>query len=253
MHRFFVPVEDISDQTIVIRSKEDVKHAVKALRIQTGEEIEVSDGQGNEFVCQVTDLDQGLVEARIIEKSTNQRESGVKVTLYQGLPKSDKLELIIQKVTELGATEIVPLALERCVVKLKDDKSTTKKLDRWNRIAYEAAKQSKRGVLPEVSKPMNLKQMLDQMNRHDLVIVPYEGEQAQGIKGVLRAQPAKSVGIVIGSEGGFEQEEVEKLIAAGAKSVTLGPRILRTETAGIIATGIVQYELGDLGGQVCNE
>ena len=176
----------------------------------------------------------------------------IKIYLFQGLPKSQKMDLIVQKGTELGITEFIPTITHRVDVKLKGE---FKKLDRLNRIALEAAKQSKRSIVPRVIEPLEFEDVLGKINDLDLFIVPYENAENFGVKTLInkirseeKASDIKSVGIFVGPEGGIEEEEIEKLKEKGAHIVTLGKRILRTETAGFVATALIQYELSDLGG-----
>lgn len=255
MHRFFIPSENLIKETQKARitDKNDIKHASKALRVEIGEKIELCDQDGMEHICEVESIDSDFIECAVLESEMNTRESGIEITLFQGLPKADKLEMIIQKTTELGVVSVTPVQMKRSVAKWKDDKSAAKKLERWNKIAFEAAKQSKRGRIPTVDKPLTVKQLKDVISEFDLVVLPYENESAMGIGQVVSsAQESKtdikSVGIIIGPEGGFAEEEVELLSEAGAKSVKLGPRILRTETAGVVTVALMQFALGDLGG-----
>tara|TARA_Y100000588_G_C14149208_1_gene879817 strand:- start:248 stop:1018 length:771 start_codon:yes stop_codon:yes gene_type:complete len=255
MHRFFIPKEnlDIGTGKAKITDKNDIKHASKALRVEIGEKIELCDNEGVEHICEVIAIESDFIECDVQESVMNTRESGIHITLFQGLPKADKLEMIIQKTTELGVVSVIPVQMKRSVAKWKDDKSSSKKLERWNKIAFEAAKQSKRGRIPSVDKPLTVKQLKDVISEYDLMVLPYENESAQGIGQVVKDAQAqgediKRVGIIIGPEGGFAEEEVELLSEAGAKSVKLGPRILRTETAGVVTVALLQFALGDLGG-----
>ena len=251
MHRFFISEKELNkdSQTARIVDKDDVKHASKALRIEIDEKIELCDNEGIEHICQVTEIETDYIECQIISSKMNERESNVEITLYQGLPKSDKLELIIQKTTELGVTSVVPVEMKRSVAKWKNDKSAVKKIMRWNKIAFEAAKQSKRGRIPEIKAPVSVKELCNELEQFDLVILPYENESAKGIGETISGlESIKKVAIIIGPEGGFADEEVSCLADYGANSVKLGPRILRTETAGLVSVALVQYALGDLGG-----
>ena len=184
------------------------------------------------------------------------RESRIRVSLYQGVPKSTKMDIILQKLTEAGVDEIVLVNTKRSVVNIKGDKAD-KKFDRWERIIYEAAKQSKRGLIPKLRGILSFKEALVDMGKNDINICPYEVEKSLGIKEALQTGQVKKilenkdevrVGIFIGPEGGFAEEENEMVKAAGIASVTMGPRIFRTETASIVATAITLYELGDIGG-----
>ncbi|MBF8982009.1 16S rRNA (uracil(1498)-N(3))-methyltransferase [Lutibacter sp. B2] len=250
MHRFFVHKGNISEEEIIIDHVEDVKHIVKVLRLSKDDIIEVCDGENQEYIAKLSIVDKTQVKATILEKKESQTEAQICVTLFQGIPKSTKMDLIIQKCTELGINKITPVVTERTIVQLKDKKAEEKKIDRWQKIADTAAKQCKRGVIPKIDMPLHYRELLECISQYDLVIVAYEEEQDLGIKSILQAsKKSKKIAIVVGPEGGFEKEEVEGLKEVGAKSVTLGPRILRTETAGFVALGIVMYEIGDLGGK----
>lgn len=251
MHRFFISENNLNkdQKTARIVDKDDIKHASKALRIEIDEKVELCDDLGIEHICQVTEIESDYIECQILSSEKNKRESGIDITLFQGLPKSDKLELIIQKTTELGVANVVPVQMKRSVAKWKNDKSASKKIMRWNKIAFEAAKQSKRGRIPQVMAPLSVKELCNELDQFDLVILPYENESARGIGQVVAKEDTiRKVAIIIGPEGGFAQEEVEELSRCGATSVKLGPRILRTETAGLVSVALVQYALGDLGG-----
>lgn len=191
-----------------------------------------------------------LVE--ILEKLEVNNESDIKIYLFQGLPKSQKMDLIVQKGTELGITEFIPVITNRVDVKLKGE---FKKIDRLKKIALEAAKQSKRSIIPSVLEPIEFEEVLDKIKSLDLLIVPYENANNFGIKTLMNelrienmVDDIKNVGIFVGPEGGIEESEVERLKDKGARIVTLGKRILRTETAGFVAASLIQYELSDLGG-----
>jgi len=230
----------------VLDQKDDIRHLTKALRVTLGEKIELCiEENGEEWITVVTALDTDAVILTAIEKSDVNRESPIEITLYQGLPKADKMELIVQKSTELGIKTIVPVEMDRCVVKLKD-KDRQKKQERWQKIAYEAAKQSKRSHIPRIALPIKLKALEETLKEHDLVIFLYENEKDQSLKGSLQKCDGKSVGIVVGPEGGFSDDEAVLLAHYGCVTTTLGPRILRTETAGLACVSIIQYELGDI-------
>lgn len=246
MHRFFVQKKDITDSEISIYG-EDVKHIRNVLRLEAGEKIEVSDRSGTDYICEIKELSKESVECLILESFNSKGEPPIELVLFQGLPKSTKMELIIQKSTELGVSEIVPLVTDRCIVKINDRKKEDKKIERWSKIAEEAAKQSKRGRVPLISPIMSLKEALVKLKNQELTLVPYENEDCVGIKSVLENSKAKRVNIVIGPEGGFEESEIDSLKDIGAHIVSLGPRILRTETAGFTTSALVLYELGDLG------
>lgn len=252
MHKFFTPKELISENIAKIIG-EDVKHIIKVLRIEAGEKVVLNDCQGTEYLAVISSTSKQEVEFEILEKLDVNNESPVKIHLYQGLPKAQKMDLIVQKGTELGISDFIPVITLRVDVKLKGE---FKKLDRLNRIALEAAKQSKRSIVPKVLEPISFDEALESMKELDLIIVPYENAEEFGIKSLinkLREENAtlneiSEVGIFIGPEGGIEENEILKLKEIGAHIVTLGNRILRTETAGFTAASLIQYELGDLGG-----
>ena len=251
MHKFFTPKELINGDVAKIIG-DDVKHIYKVLRISEGEKVTLNNCEGVEYLGKVTSVSKQEVLIEILEKLESNNESDVKIYLFQGLPKSQKMDLIVQKGTELGITEFIPTITHRVDVKLKGE---FKKLDRVNRIALEAAKQSKRSIIPKVLEPIEFDEVLEKMNSLDLLIVPYENANNFGIKTLINElrkgntiDNIKNIGIFVGPEGGIEEYEIERLKDKGAHIVTLGKRILRTETAGFVATSLIQYELSDLGG-----
>ena len=257
MDRFFVEPEhlNLNDRTLYIDG-EDVKHISKVLRYGQGDEIEVCDSNGHEYICRIESVDKTRIDLSIVDEVDINRESRIRVSLYQGVPKSTKMDIILQKLTEAGVDEIVLVNTKRSVVNIKGDKAD-KKFDRWERIIYEAAKQCKRGLIPKLRGILSFKEALEDMGKNDINICPYEVEKSLGIKEALQTGQVKKilenkdevrVGIFIGPEGGFAEEENEMVKAAGIASVTMGPRIFRTETASIVATAITLYELGDIGG-----
>lgn len=257
MDSFFVEPEhlNLDDKTLYIDG-EDVKHISKVLRYGQGDEIEVCDSNGHEYICRIESIDKTRIDLSIVDQVYINRESRIRVSLYQGVPKSTKMDIILQKLTEAGVDEIVLVNTKRSVVNIKGDKAD-KKFDRWERIIYEAAKQCKRGMIPKLRGILSFKEALEDMGKKDINICPYEVEKSLGIKEALQTGQVKKilenkdevrVGIFIGPEGGFAEEENEMVKAAGIASVTMGPRIFRTETASIVATAITLYELGDIGG-----
>lgn len=257
MDRFFVEPEhlNLDDKTLYIDG-EDVKHISKVLRYGQGDEIEVCDSNGHEYICRIESIDKTRIDLSIVDEVDINRESRIRVSLYQGVPKSTKMEIILQKLTEAGVDEIVLVNTKRSVVNIKGDKAD-RKFDRWERIIYEAAKQCKRGMIPKLRGILSFKEALEDMGKNDINICPYEVEKSLGIKEALQTGQVKKilenkdevrVGIFIGPEGGFAEEENEMVKTAGIASVTMGPRIFRTETASIVATAITLYELGDIGG-----
>lgn len=242
MHRFFASGSSITDSAVRLEG-DDVKHITKVLRLGIGDRISVCDGEGTDYICAVSETGKDFVAADIIEKMPNTNESNIQITLYQGLPKGDKMDYIIQKSVELGVNTIVPVAMKRTVVKLKN---TSPKEQRWQRIAEEAAKQSMRGIIPSVESAVSFDDMVSAFREDTLYILPYENESHTRLKQVLADnREYTKIGIIIGPEGGFEEDEVAKASQCGAHAVTLGPRILRCETAPVAAVAAVMYELGD--------
>lgn len=235
MARFFT--EQIDGDTAVII--EDAPHIAKTLRMKPGDEIIAMDGLGGEFVCRLRDISPKRVLADIDERRQAEGEAGVDITIYQGVCRSHRFEYVVQKCTELGAKRIVPLLLRRCETKAYSQA----KRERFQKIAREAAKQSGRGVLPAITENATLEEALQA--GHDLLLCPYEEERKAKLREALSGT-YQSIGIIIGPEGGLEREEVDAMRAAGGWVVTLGRRILRTETVAPVLLGIVQYEMDEL-------
>ncbi|MEF9953196.1 MAG: 16S rRNA (uracil(1498)-N(3))-methyltransferase [Clostridium sp.] len=249
MHKFFVNNKNIKDNNIIIDG-DDVKHISKVLRLRQGDEIQVSDGKSNEYIATIDTIDKKEVICSVVESFKNQTECDVKITLFQGLPKSTKMELIIQKGVEIGIDNIIPVITDRVVVKT-ESKDLSNKIDRWNKIAKEAAKQSGRGCVMEIDNPISFSDALNMVKEFDIAVMPYENADDEGLKKVLsQHREAKNIAIFIGPEGGFEGDEVSLALSQGVYPVTLGPRILRTETAGLVASSIILYEIGDMGGKI---
>lgn len=245
MHRFFVEPEQIHPEYVEILGG-DVNHIRNVLRMVPGDKLSVSDGLGMDYTCQVEELDGERVRARILEKNPMDVELSSPLVLYQGLPKGDKMELIIQKAVELGASRIVPVSLKRSVVKL-DAKKAAAKGRRWQAVAESAAKQSGRSVIPQVGPVMTFQEALVDAEALDVRLIPYEcarGMEAarEELAGLRKGQ---SVGVFIGPEGGFEKAEVEAAVEAGARPISLGRRILRTETAGLCILSVLMFRLED--------
>ena len=244
MNRFFVDMDGREAGTSITITGGDVNHIRNVLRLKIGEQILISDGRGRDYYCRISDIDSEQVVADIEDVCDNFAELPVEVTLFQGYPKSDKMDLIVQKMVELGVHRIVPVFTARTVVKL-DAKKAAKKTERYNLIAEAAAKQSGRGLVPEVLSPVTFAQAIKMASELDMNIIPYE--EAEGLEYSRRVisdiQGKKSLGIFIGPEGGFSRDEVEQAMAAGAKSITLGHRILRTESAGLAVMAIVMFEI----------
>ena len=244
MPRFFVKTEQIRESKIIIIG-EDVKHIKNVLRKQIGENIEICNQEtGKTYKCEILELKEQEVISNIIEEMTS-TEDKIKVDIYQGLPKADKMELIIQKSIELGVNAIIPVEMKRCVVKL-DSKSEAKKIERWQKIAESAAKQSGRNTVPEIRRIIKIQDIAELKNFYDSIIVCYENEKENYIKNELIKLKNKeqiNIAIVIGPEGGLEEKDVEYLKENGAVIVTLGNRILRTETVALNLLSIIMYEL----------
>ena len=236
MPRFYADSRGIGLDKLVI-SGDEAKHMKNALRMQPGDTFTAFDGSGVDFDCRVTSVG-SAVEADILSRWTTEAEPAVKVTLYQAYPKLAKMEEIVQKAVELGAAGIVPFISARCVKKPED-------ASRLRRVALAAVKQCGRSIIPEVSDILRFDDALARMSDHESLIVCWEEEQITPLSDALKGD-AKDIGIVIGSEGGFEAAEVEKMRDVGGVSVTLGPRILRTETAGIAVLAAVLYEKGQM-------
>lgn len=242
MNRFFVNNQNITDDTITIDNKEDIKHITRVLRLKENDEVEISDGEKYEYIGKIKQILDNTIELEIIKKELFQREPKLKISLYQSIPKQSKMEYIIQKCVELGVSDIVPVFTHRTVV--QDKGNFHKKVERWQKIALEAAKQSKRGIVPQVKNTISFKEMLREIKEHDRILFLYEGEKNTTIKQILRNQSnGQNIAIIVGPEGGFTTEEVEQACDNGADSVSLGKTILRTETAGAACVAVVLYEL----------
>ena len=234
MHRFFVSPGQIEDGLVTIEG-EDFKHITKVLRLRDDEAIEVCDGRGTDYIACVETVGKDSLKGRILESRPSRGETdSLRVTLFQGVPKGQKMESVIQKCVEAGAASIVPFTSERTVVKLGDKEE--KKTRRWQRVAYEAAKQSKRGIIPHVAELTTLSAVADTLDNYDLVLIAYEGEEESSLKDVISSQEfdPERIAVIIGPEGGFAPAEVAMIEEAGGYSVSLGRRILRTETAGVV-------------------
>lgn len=237
MFNFFVKSDNRYDGFYLIAGS-DRNHIVNVLRMNKGERFLVScDGKSD--LCELSEISESTVKASIILENYNDNELPVKIYLFQGLPKSDKMELIIQKAVELGVYAIIPTEMHNCVVKLEDKKKKSKTA-RWQSISEAAAKQSKRNIIPAVKDITPFREVVKQAQKLDLFIVPYENEK--GMKSTAEAlsliKKGMSVGILIGPEGGFDEREIEEAVSCGCKTVSLGKRILRTETAAITSVGM---------------
>ena len=242
MHCFYIetPVDGVASLP-----PEEAKHAAKVLRLHPGDPVCAMDGAGGRWDAAVQTVSGSAVTVRLLDRLPD-NEPPVRVTLYQGIPKADKLDFIAQKLTELGAAALVPVKMERCVVKL-DARDGTKRQERLSRIAAEAAKQCRRGVPTEIETPLSWPQVIERMARHDLVLIPWEDARGRRMKDAFSERPeARDIGIVVGPEGGMSAEEVAALNDAGALNITLGPRILRAETAAVVSVAMAMQLWGDL-------
>ena len=248
MPRFFVKNEQIKEKTIEIIG-EDIKHIKNVLRKQIGDDIEICDRDTKKsYICQIEKIEDKIILTKIV-KELQSNDNMIEVDIYQGLPKADKMELIIQKSIELGANAIIPVKMKRCVVKI-DSKDEIKKITRWQKIAESAAKQSGRNDIPQIKNIVDIEKIIQLIDQYDKVIVAYENEKENTIKHELlnlkekiRVNNKIKIAIVIGPEGGLEEKDVETLKQYGAVSVTLGNRILRTETVALNILSIIMYEL----------
>ncbi|MCM1045238.1 MAG: 16S rRNA (uracil(1498)-N(3))-methyltransferase [Candidatus Gastranaerophilales bacterium] len=246
MYHFFVPSEqiNITDKSVIINGS-DVNHIKNVLRMKQGEEISVSDGQdGREYRCGIVELSEERIRCELRFIKEEGVELPAKVYLFQALPKADKMEYIVQKAVELGVYRIIPVAAKRCVVKL-DEKKAKSKIARWQGIAEAAAKQSKRAIVPQVADVMTFAQAVECAGSLDQKMIPYELAEGMDKTRILidKVEPGQSVAVLIGPEGGFEEAEIASALACGIEPITLGKRILRTETAGLVVLSWLLYKL----------
>ncbi|MCR5797732.1 MAG: 16S rRNA (uracil(1498)-N(3))-methyltransferase [Eubacterium sp.] len=245
MPRFFVAQESVSAEDITIVG-DDVNHIKNVLRMREGEKLTLTCGRGIDYECSIHLIGDDSIICKIERETPVQTELPVEIVLYQALPKGDKMDLIVQKVVELGAAKIVPVKTKRCVVKY-DGKKSAKKVSRWQEIARSAAKQSGRGIIPEITDIMTYDMALQSAEKLDTVLLPYEMCDMTLTSGeIIRdATDKSSIGIFIGPEGGFETSEVDQATDAGARTISLGKRILRTETAGLAILSILMFMIED--------
>lgn len=241
MHHFFASPDMVKDSLITIKGT-DVNHIKNVLRMKIGEEALVSDGAGKDYMCEIDSYTDDSVIMAIKGESEARTELDTRFYLFQGLPKSEKMELIIQKTVELGVYEVIPVNMKRCIVKL-DDKKKDSKIKRWQAISKSAAKQSKRGIVPEVKPVMSFKEAINYAKDFDIVLMPYENHKGmKETKEILsEIKHGMKVGIFIGPEGGFDEAEVALASENGIKPITLGHRILRTETAGLCILSVLMF------------
>ena len=246
MAKFFVNAEDVFENEIHIKGT-DVNHIRNVLRLPIGKEILINNRQGTDYKCIIKSTNVELVTADIIEILEDTTEPLVQTILFQSLIKGEKMEFVIQKAIEIGVTTIVPIITERCIVKLESEKKTKSKCERWQKIAESAAKQSKRGIVPDVMPPMTFNEALIYAQEAlETSCIPFENERAHHIKTYLRNCNAQSIGIFIGPEGGFTDEEVNLASSFKVNPITLGKRILRSETAGLVTLANIMYEIGEI-------
>lgn len=247
MPKFFVNEKNIKDKKIVI-IEEDVNHIKNVLRKNVKDTLEICNAEsGENFLCEIEEIEKDKIICRIIEKMETTSEPNTYVHIYQGLPKSDKMELIIQKAVELGVSEITPTNMSRCIVKL-DGKDAKKKIERWQKISEVAAKQSGRDIIPKINNLCNYNEIVNQCKEYDTVILAYENEKENKLKNEIEKlkklqKDKRKIAVIIGPEGGIAQEEIIRAQSDGMKIITLGNRILRTETVALNILSILMYEL----------
>ncbi|MCQ2529893.1 MAG: 16S rRNA (uracil(1498)-N(3))-methyltransferase [Lachnospiraceae bacterium] len=244
MKHFFV--SGISERDGLVKvTGDDVNHIKNVLRMKVGEELLISDGEGTDYHCRISAFENEEVLCQVLDTETSCSEPNVQFYLFQGLPKADKFEHIIQKSVELGVYEIIPVEMVRSIVKY-DAKKQKAKLERWQKIAEGAAKQSRRGIIPEVKAPMNMAKALEYAKENlDLIMIPYENfKNMQSTKELIASiQPGMKVGFFVGPEGGFEPSEVKDAEESGAVQISLGSRILRTETAPLMLLSVLMFQM----------
>ncbi len=243
MQKFFVKDEQINGNRIEITGT-DVNHIVNVLRMRREDTVQVNNLSTSEnYIAEIIEYSNESITCNIIQKIASKSETSVDIHIYQGIPKADKMELIIQKTVEIGAKKIIPVSMERCIVKL-DEKDSIKKVERWQRISEVAAKQSKRDIIPQIENVIKISDLYEKIQEYDLFIVCYEEESTKTLKEVLKnSNKAIKIGVLIGPEGGIDISEIQNLKQNGATIVTLGNRILRTETAPIVLVSNIIYEL----------
>lgn len=241
MANFYIDKSDITDNTATITG-EEAQHISRVLRMKKGDEVTLCDGEGMFYEAVLTDFSEKCVTAEIASSRRAETEPKLQITIFQGVPKNPKLETIVQKATEIGVVRIVPMDTVRAVAKL--DKAN--KVERLRKIAREAAKQSKRGIVPEVLSPVGFKEAVKMAAEADLALIPYEEEREISLKKALSGKIPETVSVMIGPEGGFDSEEIKLAKEAGITSVTLGKRILRTETTPLAVSAAILYELGEM-------
>ena len=249
MGKFFVKKNQIINNEINIIG-DDVNHIKNVLRYNISDPLIVCDEEGKNYDCEITSINKDSIICQIISEIESNAESSIKISIFQGIPKFDKMELIIQKSVELGAYDFYPTSMKRCIVKLNQD-LINKKVERWQKISEVASKQSGRDIIPQVYNPISIDDVISKIDEFDLFIIPYEKESEISLKDILKKNQYNDIikgdfkiGILIGPEGGIDDFEIERLRNTNAKVVTLGKRILRTETVALSMISIIMYELG---------
>ena len=252
MPKFFVKQEQIKEDKIIILGQ-DVNHIKKVLRGKIGDTLQICNNQsGENYLCNIENISNENILCKIKEKVEEKVEANIEVTIFQGLPKADKMEYIIQKSVELGVYDITPVEMKRCIVKL-NEKDKNKKIDRWQKISEVAAKQCGRDIIPKVNNIINIENVCDLIQKYDIVLVAYENEKENTLKEQIKNIKENiiknknniktKIGVLIGPEGGIDIKEIEKMKENDAKIITLGKRILRTETVALNILSIIMYEL----------
>ncbi len=244
MRKFFTDFEYVDGMETIEIEESEAKHIIKVLRFKIGDRFIISNFNNHSFQGELINSDLKCCTVKLLNRVDISNKSNVNITVFQGYPKADKLDLIVQKLTEIGVKSIIPVLTDRTVKKVDLKKF---KLDRLNRISKEACKQCGISSIPTIEYPIEFKNISENyLSKYDLIIIPYENE-SQSLKKVLKSKKdIKNICVFIGPEGGFEQEEVEKIKSFGGISVSLGKTILRTETASIFVSSVIQYEYGDI-------
>ena len=248
MQHFYIDREIVPGEQIEL-SGEDHNHIKNVLRMKRGEKVVINDTKKISHICALAGFGEGCSYFSVEESSPCETELEAEIILYQGVPKKDKMDLIIEKAVELGVARVVPVMTKRVIVKIEDDKKEAKKLERWNSIAKSAAMQSGRGIIPRVDRVMSFKDALREASALDRALIPYEESETLGVsmkssrEAIDGLKGLRSIGIFIGPEGGFEASEVEEAMKAGAVPISLGKRILRTETAGLATLSVIMFSI----------
>lgn len=244
MDRFFVSPEQVDGDNIYIKGP-DVKHILGALRLEESDKLEIV-CEGEVYTTKISEIKKDEIILEILEIKKGINEPEMKINLYQGLAKGSRMDYVIQKGTEIGITTFYSVSTDRSIVRINNEKKKKNRIERWQKIADESGKQCKRDILPKVEDILEFDDLLKMLKNKKNILIPYEAELDNGIKEKLKDIEGQEIHIVIGPEGGFSKREIEKLKEIGGVTVSLGPRILRTETAGLITAAIIFYEFGDI-------